>query len=107
MSKQGITAEQALYSKKDFYAKKWQQNGFYPIDKFVYHAENDCYEQFVQKTSGWKSYGIAYEKPTICAVDGGKEIEITNRSWWQYIFEHSSYILSFSEMSDNYSYDLK
>jgi len=107
MNKQGITPEQALNSKKVFYAKKWQQNGYYPIEKFVYHAENDCYEQFVEKASGWKSYGIAYENPTICTVDDGKKIEITNFSWWQYIFEHGNYILSFSEMSDNYSYDLK
>ena len=103
MSRQGITPEQALNSKKDFYAKTWQQNGYYPIQKFVYHAENDCYEQFVQKKRCWKSWGIAYEKPFTCS--DGKAID--NRSWWRYIFEHNSLILSFSEMSDNYSYDLK
>ena len=106
MNKQGITAEQALYSKRDFYVKSWQNNGFYPIDKFVYHADKDCYEQFVEKESGWKSWGISYEKPCICMVGGGKEIVITNRSWWQYIFEHGCHILSFEKMSDNHNYNL-
>ena len=40
---------EALNSKKDFYAKKWQQNNYYPIDKFVYHLESDTYEQLIQK----------------------------------------------------------
>lgn len=91
--------------KKGFYAKKWQQNNYYPIDKFVYHPESDTYEQFIQKNSGWKSYGISYEKPTIITVDDGKKIEITNRSWWEYIFEHGVYKFSFDEMKDNYNYN--
>ena len=32
-----ITAAQALDSKKTFYVKEWQQNGYFPIEKFVYH----------------------------------------------------------------------
>ena len=100
-----ITITEALNSKKEFYAKKWQQNNYYPIDKFVYHPESDTYEQFIQKNSGWKSYGISYEKPTIITVDDGKKIEITNRSWWEYIFEHGVYKFSFDEMKDNYNYN--
>ena len=61
----------------------------------------------IQKNSGWKSYGISYEKPTIFTVDGGKKIEITNRSWWEYIFEHSAYKFSFDEMKDNYNYNVE
>lgn len=96
-----ITAIEALNSKRDFYVKDWQQNGFYPINKFVYHPENGCYEQFVQKTSGWKSWGISYEKPT--TINGNV---INNHSWWQYIFEHNACLLSFEEMKDNKNYNL-
>ena len=35
----------------------------------------------------------------------GKKIEITNRSWWEYIFEHGVYKFSFDEMKDNYNYN--
>ena len=107
MSKQGITAVEALNSKRDFYAKHFQNNGYYPIEKFVYHPESDSYEQFVQKTSGWHSWGIAYEKSYTYTDGNGKENTITNISWWQYIFEHNSFILSFEEMRDNDNYNLK
>ena len=102
MAKQ-ISALEALESKRTFYAKKWQQNGYYPIEKFVYHEECDCYEQFVQKVSGWYSWGIAYKVPFKC-INGDM---ITNKSWWRYIFEHNSFKLSFEEMKDNNNYNLK
>lgn len=101
MAKQ-ISAKEAIDSNKTFYVKEWQQNGYYPIEKFVYHKENDCYEQFVQKTSGWYSWGIAYEKPFTC--NDGKVI--TNKTWWLYIFEHKSFKFSFEEMKDNKNYNL-
>jgi hypothetical protein len=101
MAKQ-ISAKEVIDSNKTFYAKKWQQNGYYLIEKFVYHEENDCYELFVQKTSGWYSWGIAYEKPFTC--NDGKVI--TNKSWWLYIFEHNSFKFSFEEMKDNKNYNL-
>ena len=106
MTKQGITPKEALGSKRDFYVMTSQGNGYYPIDKFVYHPESDSYEQFVQKTSGWHSWGIAYEKPTKYTDSNGKENTVTNRSWWLYIFEHKACIISFDEMSDNKSYNL-
>ena len=51
----------------------------------------------MQKTSGWYSWGIAYEKPFTC--NDGKVI--TNKTWWLYIFEHKSFKFSFEEMKDN------
>ena len=105
MNRQNITPQQALNSKRDFYAKRFQNNGYYPINKFVYHAESGCYEQFVQKSNGWHSWGIAYEKPT-SYVSNGEKKTITNISWWQYIFENNSFILSFDEMIDDNSYNL-
>ena len=91
-----ITPKQALDSKKTFYVKKWQQNGYYPIEKFVWDEEQQAYEQFVQKNSGWYSWGFAYLTPT----------PIDNYNWWLYIFEHNSFILSDEPMSDNNHYNL-
>jgi hypothetical protein len=99
-----ITAEQALKSGQTFYAKKWQQNGFYPIEKYVYHPESDAYEQFVMKLSGWMSWGIPYEKPIKIALPNG-DITMTNYRWLKYIFENSGYILSFDEMKDDHNYN--
>ena len=92
MAKQ-ITIEQALNGKRDFYRKTFQSNGYYPIDKYVYHADTDEFEQFVQKTSGWKSWGIS------------KAAGISNKDWLRYIFEHTSIVLAWDEMTDNYSHD--
>lgn len=97
-----ISAAQALDSKRTFYAKRFQQNGYYPIQKFVYDKASGCYEQFVQKGKGWHSWGIAYKEPFTC--NDGKVI--TNKSWWLYIFEHNSFKLSFEEMKDNNNYNL-
>lgn len=92
MAKQ-ITIEQALNGKKDFYVKTSQSNGYYPIDKYVYHSDTDEFEQFVQKESGWKSWGIP------------KAADISNKDWLRYIFEHNGKILTREEMTNNYSYD--
>lgn len=43
----GITAKEAIESNKTFYAKKWQTNNFYPIDKFVYNAEKKRLRTFL------------------------------------------------------------
>jgi hypothetical protein len=88
-----ITVEQALSGNKDFYCKTWQQNGFYPIDKYVYHPETDEYEEFVQKLSGWRSWGIP------------KAGNISNKDWLKYIFEHNSHILTYGEMTNDKEYN--
>lgn len=106
MANRMITAQQALSSKRDFYSKKFQGNGYYPINKFVYHADKDCYEQLVKKNNGWYSWGIAYEKPFNYKCKG-EEKTITNKSWWEYIFDHNSFILSFDEMTNNNVYDVE
>ena len=103
MANRKITAQEALNSKRDFYAKRFQQNGYYPINKFVYRADKDCFEQFVKKNDGWYSWGIAYEEPYACS-DG---YFITNKNWWEYIFDHNSFILSFDEMTNNSIYDVE
>ena len=88
-----LTPEVALSSHRTFYAKKWQQNGYYPIYKFVWSEEQNGYEQFVQKTSGWHSWGVENLH------------SISNCNWWMYIFTHNGYILSFNEMTDNSNYN--
>ena len=92
MAKQ-ITIEQALNGKRDFYSKSFQNNEYYPIDKYVYHADTDEFEQFVQKTSGWKSWGIP------------KAAGISNKDWLKYIFEHNGKKLTWDEMTDNKNYN--
>lgn len=76
-----------LTEKKTFYRKRWQQNGYYPIEKFVWGEQEKGWEHFVQKTSGWKSWGC-------------NTIE-----WWQYIFENNENILSYKCMQDNNNYN--
>ena len=88
-----ISINEALNGKKTFYAKRFQSNGYYPINKFVYHPDRDAFEQFVQKNSGWQSWGIAEPE------------DITNKEWWRYIFENNQYKLSFEEMTDNKQYN--
>ena len=100
----GITAKEAIESNKTFYAKKWQTNNYYPIDKFVYNAEKNAYEHFVSKTNNgtpyWRSRGFAFENGT------GEKNNPTNKEWWQSIFEHNCYILSFEEMKNEREFDL-
>ena len=90
---QVITIEQALSGKKDFYCKNWQQNGYYPIDKYVYHSETNEYELFVKKLSGWHSLGIS------------KAGNISNIEWLRYIFEHNGKILTYGEMTNEKEYN--
>lgn len=100
-----ITPQQAFNGTNTFYAKKWQQNGFYPIDKFVWNEEKKSFEQFVQKESGWYSLGCAFATPMVTNMET-KEV-ITNRNWWVYIFTHAKYILSDEEMKDNNNFNLE
>lgn len=88
-----MTVDEVLSGNRDFYQKVFQQNGYYPINKFVYHADTDEYEQFVQKISGWKSWGIS------------KAVGISNKEWLRYIFEHQACVFSHEEMINNYSHD--
>lgn len=88
-----ITIEQALNGKRDFYCKTWQQNNFFPIDKYVYHPDTDEFEQFVQKWSGWHSWGIP------------KASGISNKDWLKHIFEHNAKKLTWEEMTDNKHYN--
>lgn len=90
-----------LSLKKVFYRKVWQQNGYYPIEKFVWNEKEKAWEQFVQKTSGWYSWGISYKDPFICS--DGKIV--TNKSWWFHIFLQNSCILSYIEMKDNHHFN--
>jgi len=98
-----LTPKQALDSKKTFYAKRGQQNGYYPIEKFVWDKEQQAYEQFVQKGDGWYSWGFAYLTPLMV----GGDTTINNYGWWLYIFEHNSFILSDEPMSNNKKFNLE
>ena len=82
-----------LSLKKNFYRKVWQQNGYYPIEKFVWNEEEKAWEQFVKKTSGWKSRGC------------NKTDTVSNYDWWFYIFQHNHCILSYREMNYNHHFN--
>ena len=55
--RKGITPEEAVDSHGTFYAKRWQSNGYYPIEKYVWDENEQNYEQFVRKTSKGKRRG--------------------------------------------------
>lgn len=93
-----LTYEEAINSNRTFYAKRWQQNDFYPIYKFVYHPDKDAYEQFEDKgSSGWHSWGIDW-----CGV---KDAKFTNKEWWLSIFKMNPYKFSFQPMKDDHHYN--
>lgn len=83
-----ISVITALNSKRTFYSKQWQSNGYYPIDKFVWDSERGMYEQLTNKSNKWKSRGYYAEN-----------------NYWQYIFEHNPFILSFDEMTNTRKYN--
>lgn len=85
-----IDVTTALSSHCTFYAKKWQSNGYYPIDKFVWNNEKNMYEQFVKKSDKWVSHGFRGDN-----------------HYWQYVFEHNAFILSFEEMTQTRKYNCK
>ena len=98
-----VSAEKQKYvsnildAKKTFYVKKWQSNGYYPIEKYVWNDDEQTWEEFVQKGNGWLSYGLVHSPSE----------KVTDREWLEYPFLHMSYILSFNEMIDNYNYNEK
>ena len=86
-----------LDAKKTFYAKKWQSNGYYPIEKYVWNDDEQTWEYFCQKGNGWHSRGLVHSPSE----------KVTDREWLEYPFLHVSYILSFNEMIDNYNFNEK
>lgn len=82
-----LTAVEALDSKRTFYVKHWQSNGYYPIDKYKYNSETKQYERFVNKSDQWRSRGLF------------------DYVYLKYIFEHNACIISFSEMTDTLNYN--
>lgn len=89
-----------LNAKKTFYSKKWQGNGYYPIDKYEWIEEENTWERFVQKSKGgkeyWHSRGL---------VRSPQPEKTTDREWLEFPFTHAGYILSFNEMKDNKHYN--
>ena len=84
----------AIDGNRTFYAKFWQQNGFYPIEMYLYHPETDEYELFIQKLSGWKSRGIS------------RAGNYSNKEWLRSLFKLNRYLLSYSPMVDDKHFNL-
>ena len=86
-----------LDAKKTFYAKKWQSNGYYPIEKYVWVEKENTWENFVKKIDGWHSRGLVHSPSE----------DVTDREWLEYPFLHMSFILSFNEMIDDHNFNDK
>lgn len=101
LPRKGITPEEAVDSHGTFYAKRWQSNGYYPIEKYVWDENEQNYEQFVRKTSKGKPYWRSW-----CFRCAG-ENSVEKRERLLYIFKNNPYILSFKPMKDTSNYDEK
>ena len=96
-----ITPQEALGSKehRTFYRKIWQQNSFYPIDKFVWNESEQAWEHFIFR-KGWESLGCPYPSLTVIG-----NIILTNYLWLIRLFQQDPCILSYNEMIDNNNYN--
>jgi hypothetical protein len=95
----GIDPETALNSKKVFYAKKQQSNGYFPIYKYVWDDNRKEWEEFDEKESNGKRFWRSYGFP--------KANGVSNYEWLKYKFEHNPYKLGFDEMFDNRHFNLQ
>lgn len=48
-----MTIEELLASKQTFYTKRWQGNGFYPIDKYTWDESENKYHRWGFKKKNW------------------------------------------------------
>lgn len=100
--RKGITPLEAANSRGTFYVKRFQSNGYYPIDKYVWNESEQDYEHFVQKISQgkpyWRSWGFQ------CAYEKAVEDKI---KFMLYFLENNPMIISFKPMKDTSSYDDK
>ena len=94
-SERNENVKNILNAKKTFYAKKWQSNGYYPIEKYEWVEKENTWEHFVKKSNAWHSRGLVHSPSE----------NITDREWIEYPFLHMSFILSFNEMIDDHNFN--
>ena len=75
-----------------FYAKKFQGNGFYPLEKFVWDESEQAYIMYWKKESGW------YTPQTYKYTQTKEQLK--------YMFEHNLYKVSEQEMFNEHEFDL-
>lgn len=81
----GLSIDELLASKRTFYTKRWQSNGYYPIDKFVWNEEYETYDRVPFKRKNPYHYG--------------------DLDQIKYVLEHNPFLISVEEFMDNRSYD--
>lgn len=83
-----------INAKGTFYTKKFQCNGFYPIDRFSWNKQKNKYERFVRKTNDFVNY--FYKLSSEYSVS-----ELT------YLLEHNSFLISGKELKDDLNYNIE
>ena len=84
-----ITPKEALNSHRDFWVKRWQGNGYYPITHYVWLEEYKQYDDRWKKTGPFKPW------------DDSKKLYNSQL----YVLENNPYIVSFNEMKNNSIYN--
>lgn len=85
-----VAPKEALDSHRDFWVKRWQSNGYYPITHYVWH------EECQQHDTRWKKL-----RPFEPSPWNPKELYEYNL----YMLENNPYIISFSEMHNPKQYN--
>lgn len=81
MDTDNLTIDELLASKRTFYTKRLQENGYYPIDKFVWDEENGTYDRVPFKHRNPYPYG--------------------NLDEIKYILENNPFLISVEEFMNN------
>lgn len=87
-----VTPKEALDSHRDFWVKRWQGNGYYPIYHYVWH------EEYQQYDTRWKKL-----RPFEPSTWDTKELY----EYVLYILENNPCIISFDEMQNPKQYNNK
>ena len=90
--KDSVTPKEAMDSHRDFWVKRYQGNGYYPITHFVWHEE---YQQYDTRWKKLRPYEPESRTP--------KE----QYDWWLCILENNPCIISFDEMRNTRQYNNK
>ena len=90
-----LTVDQAFKSRKTFYVKFWQGNGYYPVDKFEWNEARQEWERFDEKVDSngvrfWYSSGFPRGGDTV-----------PNEEFIRYTLEHMAVVISDIDMTNN------
>ena len=90
--KDSVTPKEAMDSHRDFWVKRYQGNGYYPITHFVWHEEYQQYDTRWKKLRPYEPESRTPKEQYDC---------------WLYILENNPCIISFDEMRNTRQYNNK